>query len=31
RVLNVDSALREAGCKDGDIVGICDYEFQFIE
>ncbi|MEG0823767.1 MAG: GTPase ObgE [Erysipelotrichaceae bacterium] len=31
RVLNVDSALREAGCKDGDIVGICDYEFQFLE
>ena len=31
RKMNVDAALREAGCQDGDIVIICDYEFQFLE
>ena len=31
RVLNVDQALRDAGCQDGDIVVICDTEFNFID
>lgn len=31
RKMNVDQALRDAGCQDGDIVGICDIEFIFIE
>ncbi|MGL5541484.1 MAG: Obg family GTPase CgtA, partial [Erysipelotrichaceae bacterium] len=31
RMMNVDQALRDAGCKDGDIVGICDIEFIFVD
>ncbi len=31
RKMNVDQALRDAGCQDGDVVGICDIEFIFIE
>lgn len=31
RVLGVDEALRNAGCKDGDLVAICDFEFEFVE
>lgn len=31
RVMKVDEALRNAGCQDGDIVELCDMEFQFIE
>lgn len=31
RKMNVDAALREAGCQDGDVVGICDIEFIFVE
>lgn len=31
RVMNVDQALREAGCQDGDVVAICDTEFTFVE
>lgn len=31
RKMNVDQALRDAGCQDGDIVGICDVEFNFVE
>lgn len=31
RVLKVDQALRDAGCLDGDVVVICDTEFNFID
>lgn len=31
RKMNVDASLREAGCQDGDIVILCDYEFEFVE
>lgn len=31
RGMGVDDALRERGAKDGDIVRILDYEFEFIE
>lgn len=31
RKMNVDQALRDAGCQDGDIVAICDVEFSFVE
>ncbi|NBK98115.1 MAG: DUF1967 domain-containing protein [Erysipelotrichia bacterium] len=31
RVLGVDQALRDAGCQDGDVVSICDIEFEFVE
>lgn len=31
RKMNVDQVLRDAGCQDGDIVGICDVEFNFVE
>ncbi len=31
RVMGVDEALRQAGCQDGDTVGICDIEFEFVE
>lgn len=31
RVLGVDQALRNAGCQDGDVVAICDIEFEFVE
>lgn len=31
RKMNVDEALREAGCKDGDIVAILDYTFVFVD
>lgn len=31
RVMGVDEALRKAGAKDGDSVGICDVEFEFVE
>lgn len=29
RVMNVDQALRDAGCEDGDTVVICNVEFNF--
>jgi GTP-binding protein len=31
RGLGIDEALRERGAKDGDIVKILDYEFEFID
>ena len=31
RVLGVDKALREAGCEDGDIIVLCNTEFEFVE
>lgn len=31
RKMNVDDALRAAGCQDGDSVSICDIEFDFVE
>lgn len=31
RTLEVDQALREAGCQDGDTVLLAGYEFEFIE
>lgn len=31
RVMEVDEALRKAGCKDGDTVSICDVEFNFVD
>ena len=31
RSYGVDDALRERGAKDGDIVKICDFEFEFVE
>jgi len=31
RGMGVDDALRERGAKDGDIVRLLDFEFEFIE
>ena len=31
RSYGVDDALRERGAKDGDIVKICEFEFEFVE
>lgn len=31
RKMGVDQALRERGAEDGNIVRICDYEFEFVE
>jgi GTP-binding protein len=31
RGLGVDAALRERGAKDGDIVKLMEFEFEFIE
>ncbi|MBP3853487.1 MAG: GTPase ObgE [Erysipelotrichaceae bacterium] len=31
RYMGIDKALREEGCKDGDTVQICGFEFEFIE
>lgn len=31
RVMKVDQALRDAGCEDGDIVELCDMEFEFVD
>ncbi|MBP3869506.1 MAG: GTPase ObgE [Faecalicoccus sp.] len=31
RYLGIDTALREAGCQDGDTVQLCGFEFEFIE
>lgn len=31
RVMGIDDALRQAGCQHGDIVVICNAEFEFIE
>ena len=31
RKMGIDEALRNAGCQDGDIVCICDIEFEFID
>lgn len=31
RHLGIDTALREAGCMDGDTVQLCGFEFEFIE
>ena len=31
RYMGIDSALREAGCMDGDTVELCGFEFEFIE
>ena len=31
RMMKVDDALREAGCQNGDIVTICNVEFEFVE
>lgn len=31
RYMGIDNALREAGCKDGDTVQLCGFEFEFIE
>ena len=31
RVIGVDQALRDAGCQNGDLVAICDIEFEFVE
>ena len=29
--LGIDEALREKGAKDGDLVRLCDFEFEYIE
>lgn len=31
RYMGIDTALREAGCQDGDTVQLCGFEFEFIE
>ena len=31
RKMGIDDALRNAGCKDGDVVTICDIQFEFVE
>jgi GTPase len=31
RGLGVDDALRQKGAKDGDIVKLLDFEFEFVE
>ena len=31
RKMGIDEALRKAGCKDGDVVTICDIQFEFVE
>lgn len=31
RVMGVDQALRDAGCVDGDIIVLCNTEFEFVE
>lgn len=31
RYMGIDSALRDAGCLDGDTVQLCGFEFEFIE
>ena len=31
RYLGIDTALREAGCQDGDTVRLLGFEFEFIE
>lgn len=31
RKMGIDEALRDAGCKDGDTVIICDIQFEFVE
>ena len=31
RKMGIDEALRAAGCKDGDVVTICDIQFEFVE
>lgn len=31
RVLGVEQALREAGCKNGDVVTLCNFEFEFVD
>jgi len=31
RKMGIDEALRNAGCQDGDVVTICDIQFEFIE
>ena len=31
RKMGVDDALRNAGCKDGDLIQIKDYVFEFME
>ncbi len=31
RVMGVDQALRDAGCQDGDIIVLCNTEFEFVE
>ena len=31
RVMNVDNALKEAGCQNGDIIEICHSEFTYME
>lgn len=31
RVMGVDQALRDAGCEDGDIIELCNTEFEFVE
>ncbi|MGN1344342.1 MAG: Obg family GTPase CgtA, partial [Traorella sp.] len=31
RMMGVDQALRDAGCKDGDIIVLCNMEFKFVE
>lgn len=31
RKMGIDSALRKAGCIDGDVVSICDIQFEFVD
>ncbi|MEF9961459.1 MAG: GTPase ObgE [Erysipelotrichaceae bacterium] len=31
RKMNVDEELRKAGCKDGDVISLCDVEFTFMD
>lgn len=31
RKMGIEDALRKAGCQDGDVVGICDIQFEFVD
>lgn len=31
RTIGIDQALRDAGCKDGDMITICSIEFEFVD
>ena len=31
RIMGIDEALRNAGCQDGDVVSILDFEFEFYD